>query len=77
MVLDLVIISLYTKLKDETIFFFFFFTLLTMVISLSRSIGHDDLHAAVRGVVGPLSLLTVAVTDIVGIGLLKLSRNRH
>ena len=47
----------------------------TMVVSLSWSIGHDDLHAAVRSVVGSLSLFTIVVTHIVGIGLLKLSRN--
>jgi hypothetical protein len=47
-----------------------------MVVSLPRSIGHDDLHAAVCSVVGSLALLAVAMTHVVGIGLLKLSRNK-
>ena len=44
----------------------------TMVVSLARWVGEDDLHAAVGCVVGPLALLPIAVADIVCILLLKL-----
>lgn len=44
----------------------------TMVVSLARLVGEDDLHAAVGCVVGPLPLLAIAVADIVRILLVKL-----
>ena len=43
------------------------------MITLGGRVGHDNLHAGVRSVVGSLSLLPVAVSHIVGILLLKLT----
>lgn len=45
-----------------------------MVISLPGGVRHDDLHAAVSGVVCPLALLPVAVSHVVRIRLLKLCK---
>ena len=46
----------------------------TMVVPLAGRVGEDDLHAAVGGVVGPLSFLPIAVPHVVGILLVKLQK---
>ena len=48
-----------------------------MAVPLARGVAHDDLHAAVGCVVGPLSLLTIRVPDTVGILLVKLHTPQH
>ncbi len=46
--------------------------LYTMVVALAGSVGQDDLHAAVGGVVGSLPFLPKGVADIVRVLLVKL-----
>jgi hypothetical protein len=44
----------------------------TVRVASARSVGHDDLHARVRRVVGSLALLAVVVSDVVRVRFLKL-----
>ena len=45
---------------------------LTMVVAGGRGVGRDDLYTAIRSVVRSLSLLTVVMTDVVCVLLVKL-----
>ena len=46
----------------------------TVAVAGAGRVGHDNLHAAVRCVVGPLALFAVVVSNVVGVRLFKLRR---
>ena len=59
---------------DETLVSYGSLIVDTMMVPLAGSVGEDDLHAAVGGVVGSLALLPVAVPHVVGVLLVKLQK---
>lgn len=48
-----------------------------MIIPLAGWVGHDDLHAAIGGVVGSPALLAVAVADAVSVSFVKLDKQKN
>lgn len=61
------------KAKD---FLFSLFWELTMIIALTRWIGHDNLHAAVRGIIRSPSFFPIAVANAVSISFVKLKKKK-
>jgi len=48
-----------------------------MIIPLTGWIGHDNLHAAVWGIISSLSFFPIAVANAVSISFVKLNKNKR